>query len=81
MCISLCQVSLLLVLLLPLNFFAIFSKEDNSFGVNQLYTDRLFHCYVSDKSISFCHFKGVRFYFIASSLFLMENPVSKQCRP
>ena len=36
-----------------------------------LYTGRLFHCYMSDKSI--CHFRGV--------LFFMENSASKQYRP
>ena len=42
--------------------------------VNPLYTGGLFHCYILDKSI--CHFRGVRYI-----LFLMENPVSKHCRP
>ena len=43
-----------------------------------LYTGRLFHCYILDKSI--CHFRGVGSIFFFFSI-LMENPVSKQCRP
>ena len=41
---------------------------------NSLYTGGLFHCYMLNKAI--CHFKGVAFI-----LFLMKNPISKQCRP
>ena len=42
--------------------------------LNSLYPGRLF-----DESI--CHFRGVGSIFIAFILFLMENHVSKQCRP
>ena len=47
--------------------------------VNALYTGGLFNCYMLDESI--CHFKGVESYFVALILVLMENPVSKHCRP
>ena len=46
---------------------------------NSLYTDRLFHCYMLGESI--CHFRGLGSVFFAFILFLMENHVSKQCRP
>ena len=46
---------------------------------NPMYTGRLFHCYMLDKSV--CHFWGCQVHFVAFILFLMENPVSKQCRP
>ena len=47
--------------------------------INPLCTGRLFHCCMLDESI--CHFRDVgsifcRFYYF----FLIENPVSKQCR-
>ena len=42
-----------------------------------VFTGKLFHCYMLDKSI--CHFRGVGSGLLL--LFLMENPVSKQCRP
>ena len=47
------------------------------FNVYPLYTGGLFQYYILDKSI--CHFRGVRS-ILSLFLFLMENPVSKQCR-
>ena len=47
--------------------------------INKLYTGRLLHCSVLDKSIYL--FRGVGSIFFAFIIFLMENPVSKQCRP
>ena len=47
--------------------------------LNSLYPGRLFDCNSTDESI--CHFRGVGSIFIAFILFLMENHVSKQCRP
>ena len=47
--------------------------------LNSLYTGGLFHNYMLDESIY--HFRGVRPIFVAFILFLMENAVSKQCRP
>ena len=44
-----------------------------------VYTGGFFHCYIEDESI--CHLRGCTVYFVAFILFLMENPVSKQCRP
>ena len=47
--------------------------------VNPLSTGELFHYYMLDKSI--CHFKGVWSTLSLLFYFLMEYPVSKQCRP
>ena len=46
--------------------------------MNPLYTGGLFHCYLLDEPIF--HFKERSVYFVAFILFLIENPVSKQCR-
>ena len=43
--------------------------------VNPLFTGGLFHYNMFDESI--CHFRGVG----SISSTLMDNPVSKQCRP
>ena len=44
--------------------------------LNPLYTGGLSHCHILDEPIL-----GYRIYFVPFILFLMENPVSKQCRP
>ena len=46
---------------------------------NPLYTGRLFHCYMLDKSI--CQFRASGLFFVTSILFLMENAVSIKSRP
>ena len=38
-----------------------------------LYTGGLFHCYMLEEPI--CHYRGVRSFFVAFILYLMENPV------
>ena len=47
--------------------------------LHPLYTGGLIQCYMLNESI--CCFRGVGVYFVTFVLFLMENPVSKQCRP
>ena len=51
--------------------------ERVSIHLNPLYTSRDFHYNMLDKSI--CHFRGV-VSTLSLILFLVENPVSKQCR-
>ena len=46
---------------------------------NPLYTGGLFHYYILEESI--CYFRGVRCILSLLIIFLMENPVSKHCRP
>ena len=56
-------------------------KTDNTVYVgyiNPLYTGGLFHRYMLDESI--CHFRGVGS-ILSMFLFLIENTVSKLCRP
>ena len=48
--------------------------DDPQTDLNPLYTGGLFHCYMLDEAIGLV-------YFVTFILFLMENPVSKQCRP
>ena len=45
--------------------------------LNPLHTGGLFHYYMLDNSIFHL---GCKFYFVAFNLFLMENPVSKECK-
>ena len=48
--------------------------------INPLNTSGLFHCYMMDDSV--CHFRGVGSIMLPLIFFfLVENPVSKQCRP
>ena len=56
---------------MPISFLHPFSMEST---INPLYTGRLSHCYMLDKTI--CHFRGVMF-IMSLILFLMENPVRK----
>ena len=46
--------------------------------LNLLHTGGLFHYYMLDNSIFHL---GCKVYFVAFNLFLMENPVSKECKP
>ena len=54
------------------------SELKEKYKFSSLLTGGLIHYYLLDES--FCHFRGVGS-ILSLILFLIENPVSKQCRP
>ena len=54
-------------------------EGNRDLSLNPLYTGGLFHCYILDESIF--HFRDVGSFLSILFYFLMENSISKQCRP